>query len=83
MGIETSEYAESLWGPAGEEAPARPSRGEVRAERRARREEQREQRESAAVDDILRKINEHGIESLTGAERRRLREATKKRQAES
>ena len=73
MGFDAPDYAASLDEPDGETAAAAPSR---RAVKRLRRE----QEEAGAVDAILRKIADSGMESLTGGEKRILRRATRKKQ---
>jgi Zn-dependent protease len=80
MGLEGGEYAESLWGTgSGEEPrPRRPSWRQRRASRRAEQDNARTEQEAAAVDDILRKIANTGMESLTPGEQRRLKQATRR-----
>jgi Zn-dependent protease len=60
--------------------PDEPTPAERRAERRAQRDAQRAEQEKSAVDAILQKIARSGIESLSVAERRRLRQATRRKQ---
>ncbi len=58
--------------------PARSSRRERRVERRALRQQQ----ESGQVDQILHKIAESGMESLSAAEKRLLKRATQRKRQE-
>ena len=57
-----------------------PAAAEHRTERRAERRARKEQEETTRVDAILRKIARSGIESLSGAEKRLLRRATRRKQ---
>ena len=69
MGFESPEYSTGLYDA--EARPATPvgaSWRRRRAQRRAQRLAGREQRETGAVDVILRKIAQSGMESLTGPE---------------
>lgn len=77
LGFESDDYSASLHGPDEDDAArAGPTRRERAKQRRARRELE----ESIAVDGILQKIAARGIESLSGAEKRRLRRATRRGQ---
>jgi hypothetical protein len=58
----------------------RPTAAQRRAERRAARRARREAEEQTAVDAILQKIARSGLESLSAAEKRRLRQATRRKQ---
>ena len=60
------------------EAASKPSARQRRAERRARSKK----RELAAVDAILKKIGESGMESLSGVERRLLKRVTKEKKGD-
>ena len=74
MGGESDLYAASV--DQGE--PARSSRRQRRVERRALRQQQ----ESGQVDQILHKIAESGMESLSAAEKRLLKRATQRKRQE-
>ncbi|MHC4415309.1 MAG: site-2 protease family protein [Planctomycetota bacterium] len=78
MGFETDQYQAGLDGGGPIDAePGRPSPRQRRAERRARREKQ----ETEQVDGILQKIARSGMESLSGPEKRLLRQATRRKRA--
>jgi Zn-dependent protease len=78
MGFESDEYALSLHcGPDDAAPDPRPTR----AQRRAAREAQRQREESEALDRILQKIADSGMESLTGRERTLLRRATARKRS--
>ena len=80
MGFESDAMTPGHYGPD-EAEPTEQTRQRVPAwqQRRAQRRARREQEDALAVDDILRKINSSGIDSLTGAEKRRLRRATERK----
>jgi hypothetical protein len=68
-------------------AKAKPKRPGLLKKWAAKRQEQRLRREKAEwdriqrrVDDLLAKVSEHGLHSLTDAERKFLREASKRYQ---
>jgi hypothetical protein len=74
------QFTQETMGFEPDEPTAAERRTERRAERRAERAAQREEQERNAVDAILRKIARSGIESLSAAEKRRLRQATRRKQ---
>ena len=79
MGFESDDYSASLHGPDEPDTSKKgPSRRQQRDQRRARRERE----EAATVDGILQKIAARGMQSLSGAEKRRLRRATRRRKSQ-
>jgi membrane associated rhomboid family serine protease len=61
-------YGSGLWGRLNKQHKAR----------RMRREREVEQSEQAAIDRILAKVSEHGMNSLSGGERKTLKRATER-----
>jgi membrane associated rhomboid family serine protease len=61
-------YGSGAWGKLSRQAKSR----------RIRREREVEQAEQAAIDRILQKVSDHGMQSLTGGERRTLKRATER-----
>lgn len=79
MGGEFDLFAASVdQGEPADAEPARRSRWQRRVERRALRQQQ----ESGQVDQILHKIAESGMESLSAAEKRLLKRATQRKRQE-
>ncbi len=72
MGFAPDEYAENLY-----DAPARERQSSPRRRRRAARRAALLRQESNRVDAVLKKIAESGMRSLTWAEKRLLKKATK------
>jgi len=73
LGFESDNYSASLTAP--DEDPAART-GPTWQQRRAERRLLRKRQEAASVDDILQKIRNHGMDSLTTGQKRRLRRAT-------
>jgi hypothetical protein len=61
-------YGSGLWGKLNRQMKSR----------RLRREREVEHAEQAAIDRILQKVSDHGMQSLTGGERRTLKRATER-----
>ncbi|MHC4947819.1 MAG: site-2 protease family protein [Planctomycetota bacterium] len=78
LGFESDDYALRRLDEA-EDASGRPSRSERRARRQAERDQARERAEVEEIDQILEKIGEHGLDSLSGREKRLLRRASERR----
>jgi len=79
MGFDSDDYSASLYGP---EEPATAQKGPSRRQRADERRARREREDTAAVDGILQKIADGGMESLSGVEKRRLRRATRRRKSQ-
>ena len=68
FGFLAPHYGSGLWGRISRQSKAR----------RMRREREAEQSEQEAIDRILQKVSDHGMQSLTGGERRALKRATER-----
>ncbi len=76
LGFETAGYDTA---PVPAEEPERESIGEAWTRRKEARRAERERLDAERVDEILRKISEHGMDSLTATERRILARDTRRR----
>lgn len=77
LGYASGEYDT---GPLPDEEAAAGEPRSTRRSRRAQRQARREREEAERVDDVLTKVSRSGYESLSAAERRLLRRATRRRQ---
>ncbi|MHC5024869.1 MAG: site-2 protease family protein [Planctomycetota bacterium] len=79
LGFEDDSYAISAQCGADDDPVATKAPRTDRAARRAARQADQQAAEAAEVDRILTKIRDHGMESLSGREKRLLRRATERR----
>lgn len=82
LGFDSGDYSASLYGPDEADEPEAAKTGASRRLRADQRRARREQEETAVVDDILQKIASRGMQSLSGAEKRRLRRATRRQKSQ-
>ena len=82
LGFDSGDYSASLYGPDEADDPEAAKTATSSRRRADQRRARREQEEIAVVDDILQKIASRGMQSLSGAEKRRLRRATRRQKSQ-